>query len=41
MNRRRQLFIANRVLLILAVAAALGGLMLGHWEIVQIKAIIL
>ena len=41
MNRRKLLFIINRALLILAVAAILGGLALDHWDIVRIKAIIL
>jgi hypothetical protein len=41
MNQRKRLFVTNRVLLILAVAAILGGLALEHWDIVRIKALIL
>jgi hypothetical protein len=41
MNRRKRLFAINRALLILAVAAILGGLLLGHWDIVWLKAVLL
>jgi hypothetical protein len=35
------MFALNRALLILSVAATLGGLLLGHWDLVRIKAILL
>jgi hypothetical protein len=41
MSQRRWLFVANRALLILAVAATLAGLALEHWNIVLVKALIL
>ena len=41
MSRRKLLFTINRVLLILAVAGILGGLLLDHWDIVRIRALLL
>ena len=41
MDRRKRLFIVNRILLIVAVAATLAGLALEHWDIVLVKALIL
>ena len=41
MSRRKLMFALNRTLLILSVAAILGGLLLDHWDIVRIKAILL
>jgi hypothetical protein len=40
-DRQRLHFAINRVLIVLAIAAILGGLLLGQWHDVWIKAILL
>ena len=41
MDRKKLLFSINRALIVLAVAAILGGLLLDQWHDVWIKAILL
>jgi hypothetical protein len=41
MERAKLLFIANRMLIVLAIAAILGGLLLNQWRDVLVKAILL
>jgi hypothetical protein len=40
-GRKKLLFAINRVSIVLAVAAILGGLLLGQWHDVWIKAVLL
>ncbi|MBN1812717.1 MAG: hypothetical protein JXA14_12845 [Anaerolineae bacterium] len=40
-ERKKLLFAINRVLIVLAIAAILGGLLLNQWHDVWIKAILL
>jgi hypothetical protein len=40
-DRKKLLFAINRALIVLAVAAILGGFLLGQWHDVWIKAILL
>ena len=40
-DRKKLLFAINRALIVLASAAILGGLLLGQWHKVWIKAILL
>jgi hypothetical protein len=40
-DRKKLLFAINRALIVLAIAAILGGLLLGQWHDVWIKAILL
>jgi hypothetical protein len=40
-DRKKLLFAINRALIVLAIAAILGGLLLGQWHAVWIKAILL
>ena len=40
-DRKKLLFAINRALIVLAVAAILGGLLLNQWHDVWIKAILL
>lgn len=41
MQRQRALFLINRALIVMAVAAILTGLFLGHWEVVLRNAVLL
>ena len=41
MDRRKLLFLVNRGLIILAVAAVLAGLFFNHWSIVLRNAVLL
>ena len=41
MERAKLLFVANRILIVLAIAAILGGLLLNQWHDVLVKAILL
>lgn len=41
MDRERRLFVVNRMLIVLAVAAILAGLTFDHWRIVLRNAILL
>jgi hypothetical protein len=38
MERQRLLFVVNRALIVVAVAAVLAGLSLDHWNIVLLNA---
>jgi hypothetical protein len=40
-NREKRLFLINRILIVLAVAAILAGLSFDHWRIVLRNAILL
>ena len=40
-GRERRIFVINRVLIVLAVAAILGGLALDQWDVVLRNAILL
>jgi hypothetical protein len=40
-DRKKLLFAINRALIVLAIAAILGGLLLGQWHDVWIKATLL
>jgi len=40
-NRRKRLFLINRILIVLAVAAILAGLLFNQWRIVLRNAILL
>jgi hypothetical protein len=40
-DRKKQLFAINRTLIVLAIAAILGGLLLNQWHDVWLKAILL
>jgi hypothetical protein len=40
-DRKMLLFAINRALIVLAIAAILGGLLLGQWYEVWIKAVLL
>ena len=41
LDRKKALFIANPALIVLAIAAILGGLLLDQWRDVLVKAILL
>jgi len=40
-SKERRIFVVNRVLIVLAVAAILGGLTLDQWDVVLRNAILL
>ena len=40
-DRRRRLFLVNRLLIILSVGAILAGLTLNHWQEVLVNALVL